>query len=104
MIYEDNKLGVTPLTYTISRHKIQRLFDYIKDHFDFALIISHNDDIKKFCDISYDIDKIGVHSKICIDNMKKVNKLSESSDEKSDLEDDKPKKIVKKKGKVLDKK
>ena len=70
--------------------KVSRLFDYIKGHFDFALIISHNDDIKKFCDVSYDIDKVNGHSKICIDCVK--DNITESSDESEEESDEKPKK------------
>ena len=45
--------------------KIGQLFDYIRSRFDFALVISHNDNIKKFCDVSLNIEKLNGFSKIC---------------------------------------
>lgn len=69
--------------------KIHYLFDYIRNHFEFALVISHNDSIKKYCDVSFDIMKENGFSKICIEN--DVNKFDDDF-----LEDEKPKKIQKK--------
>jgi DNA repair exonuclease SbcCD ATPase subunit len=44
--------------------KIGQLFEYIRSRFDFALVISHNDSVKKFCDTSLQIKKDGGFSKI----------------------------------------
>lgn len=44
--------------------KIGQLFDYIRSRFNFALVISHNDNIKKFCDVSLNIEKKIGFSKI----------------------------------------
>lgn len=46
--------------------KIHHLFDYIRNNFEFALIISHNDSIKKYCDVSFDIEKQNGFSKIVV--------------------------------------
>ena len=46
---------------------ISRLFDYIRDHFDITIVISHNDDIKKFCDESFQIEKVDGFSRICVE-------------------------------------
>lgn len=43
---------------------ISKLFDYIRQHFDFAVVISHNDEIKKFCDILFNIEKVNGMSKL----------------------------------------
>ena len=47
---------------------INKLFDFIRQRFDFTIIISHNDDIKKFCDMSFDIERINGMSRLRIGN------------------------------------
>lgn len=37
--------------------KIGQLFEYVRSRFDYAIVISHNDNIKKFCDVSLNIKK-----------------------------------------------
>lgn len=81
--------------------KIHYLFDYVRKHFDFALVISHNDSIKKYCDVSFDIIKKEGFSRIFIDkpNLKTLHSQNQSTNSTDylDSEDEKPLKIKKNK-------
>ena len=48
--------------------RLGRLFEYIRSYYEFALIITHDDSIKKFCDVSFNIENNNGFSKINISN------------------------------------
>lgn len=70
--------------------KIGKLFDYIRMHYDFALVITHNDVIKKYCDDAFEITQEDGFSKIYVENKLKINKKGD------DEIGEKPKKVIKK--------
>ena len=45
---------------------IEKIFDFMKKHFNTSLIISHDDNIKNICDDNIFIKKEGIYSKLFI--------------------------------------